>query len=588
VPRMARFVELAAVLSVLVCCSLAAPALAIVPEDAVTGTPNSSNWFSGSLLQQPGLNCSTAILGSSYTEIMVSGIAAYGGAPGGGIPKVGDPYWTSFLISIPGNPCGPGSSSVQTELVLPPNTSVDTSRQIRCFGEPRSQNTFVELTGGSWNAFGSSGPYCPSSAGPGIYNQGALSFGFRPLASGQLFQIFVPVKSTATLVGAGTSPADGFRWLTNATGVYANPGLSTVWANVLPGGTPSGPFVYFTGPPAIPFWDTSSGTPDAARNRVEFFANLSSSGFGGSFCFDIRRLDGKIPDTVTDCAFAKSAGGWNDVVAPGGNGLLKVQATGSALGPNGGYAPFSFDQPTTPGNPLTGEWDVPMRITWSFNYNDNGPKVVSNSADFRTLAGPDADGDGVPDASDACAAVKGTLTNGCLPGPEADPDKDGVYGGADLCPTADGQGAANGCPGGVVAPAAPTGQPPGALPVTPAPPVSGALAAKRGSLLRRAALGKGLSLRFTCSRDASARVKLLVSRKVAKGLKLKAKGATVPIATGKGVCRAPTGGSVKLKLLPAAKRRVGRARKRFAATVQLVLSAPGSTDATTLLPVKVG
>ena len=581
--------RLLAVLAVLVSCALAAPALAIVPEDAVTGTAGSSNWFSGSLLQQPGLNCSTAILGSSYTEIMVSGIAAYGGAPGGGIPKVGDPYWTSFLISIPGNPCGPGSSSVQTELVLPPNTAVDTSRQIRCFGQPRNQNTFVELTGGSWSAFGSSGPYCPTSAGPGFYNPGALSFGFRPLASGQLFQIFVPVKSTGPLVGIGASPADGFRWLTNATGVYANPGLSTVWANVLPSGTPSGPFIYFTGPAAIPFWDTSSGTPDASRNRVEFFANLSTSGFGGDFCFGIKRLDGKIPDTVTDCAFARSAGGWTpDPVPAGGTGLFKVTATGSALGPNGGYAPFSFDKPTTPGNPLTGEWDVPMRITWTFNYNDGSPKMVSNSADFRTLAGPDADGDGVPDASDACPAAKGTLPNGCLPGPEADPDKDGVYGAADLCPAVDGQGAANGCPGGVVPAAAPSGQPPGALPATVTPSVSGALAAKRGSLLGRAALGKGLSVRFTCSRDASARLKLLVSRKVAKGLKLKAKSQAVPIATGKGACKALTGGTAKLKLLPAAKRRVAHARKRFAATVQLVLSAPGSADATTLLPVKVG
>ncbi len=213
--------------------TIAAPvASAVVPETEVAGA--SAKWFSGSLLQQPGLNCSTAILGESYTEIMVSGIAAYGGAPGGGVPAVGQRYWTSFLISIPGNPCGSGSSLVQTELVLPPGTSVDSSAPIRCFGEPRNSNTFVELTGGSWSAFGGSGPYCPSAPGPAVYNQGALSFGYRPLASGQLFQIFVPVKSTQQLVGAGTSPADGFRWLTNATGVYANPGLSTVWANVFP------------------------------------------------------------------------------------------------------------------------------------------------------------------------------------------------------------------------------------------------------------------------------------------------------------------------------------------------------------------
>jgi hypothetical protein len=83
-------------------------------------------------------------------------------------------------------------------------------------------------------------------------------------------------------------------------------------------------------------------------------------------------------------------------------------------------------------------------------------------------------------------------------------------------------------------------------------------------------------------------VKLLVSRKVAKGLRLKAKGTTVVVATGKGACTARAGGTAKLKLVPAAKGRVGRSRKRFAATVQLVLSAPGSPDATALVPVKVG
>jgi hypothetical protein len=557
--------------------AFATPALAVVPEAAVTGPTNSSNWFSGSLLQQPGLNCSTAILGSSYTEIMVSGIAGYGGAPGGGIPKVGDPYWTSFLISIPGNPCGPGSSSVQTELVLPPNTAVDPSRPIRCFGQPRNQNTFVELTGGSWSAFGSSGPYCPTAPGPAFYNQGALSFGFRPLASGQLFQIFVPVKSTGTLVGAGTSPADGFRWLTNATGVYANPGLSTVWATVLPGGLPSGPNVYFTGPPAIPFWKVDNPgdpvTPDAQKNRVEFFANLSTTGLGGTFCLDIKRLDTMA--TVADCALAKSAGGWNDVIPAGGNGLFKVTATGSVLGPNGGYVPFAYDMP--------GEWDVPMRITWTFDPTGAAPPVA-NSADFRTLAGPDTDGDGVADVSDACATVKGTLGNGCLPAPEADPDKDGVYGAADSCPSTDGQGAQNGCPGGVVpAQASGTSTPGPALPA----PLTGGLGLRKGAKLKRSALTKGLPVAVTCTRDAQAQVRLAVTRKTAKALKLKVKGPTLTIATGRGGCTLLKGARPKLKLTPAAARALRRARRPFTASLVLQLTAGDTGAATSTTPVKV-
>lgn len=107
-----------------------APAAAVNPPDVVGGV--GSKWTSGTLLSQTGLNCSTAILGSAYTEIMVSGIASYGGLPS--VPKVGDEYWTSFLVSIPGNPCGSGSANVVTTMILPPSTEIDTSRQIRCFG----------------------------------------------------------------------------------------------------------------------------------------------------------------------------------------------------------------------------------------------------------------------------------------------------------------------------------------------------------------------------------------------------------------------------------------------------------------------
>ena len=193
---------------------------AVVEPPQIVGGSN-SKWTSGNFIQQAGLNCSTAILGSSYTEIMVSGVASYGGLPA--VPKVGQPYWTAFLVAIPGNPCGSGSSSVVTTLVLPPHTSVDSSRPIRCFGLPRNhdENTpWQDLAGQSWSFLGSSGPYCPTQPSISPYHQGGLQFGFRPLANGQLFWIFVPVTSDAELKGAAApSPGDGFTWLTDATGV---------------------------------------------------------------------------------------------------------------------------------------------------------------------------------------------------------------------------------------------------------------------------------------------------------------------------------------------------------------------------------
>src|SRR5688572_5860367 len=132
------------VLAVAVVASLALPSSAAAisdPQQAIGG-PNSS-WFSGSLIQQTGENCN--VLGEPYTEVMVSGVGSYGGAPGGGAVHVNDPYWVSLLVSIPGNPCGSGSASVATDLALPAHTQYDSSRQIRCFGTQRFSNDFFEV-----------------------------------------------------------------------------------------------------------------------------------------------------------------------------------------------------------------------------------------------------------------------------------------------------------------------------------------------------------------------------------------------------------------------------------------------------------
>lgn len=551
-------------------CALAAsatPALAALdpPQEAVGGA--NSKWVSGTLLSQTGLNCSTAIIGSSYTEIMVQGIASYGGLPA--VPKVGDPYWTAFLVSIPGNPCGSGSSSVVTTLVLPPNTNVDSARPIRCFGLPRSSgSSWQELTGQSWSFLGSSGPYCPTAPSVSPYHSGGLQFGFRPLANGQLFWIFVPVKSTGQLVGAGASPPDSFRWLTDATGVYSNPGLSTVWANVLPGGASSSPFIFFTRDPTIvPFWDATAPDlpgPVPTHSRAEWFANLYSAFQPGFFCWELYRgatASGSPEHTCTSGA----AGPWNGNVTNISDSWFVEGG-----GPNKGYVPFSYDD-DPPGTTFT--------VRWKFTYA-SGTQTVFKDATFRTLNGPDPDGDGVGANEDGCPDAKGTLANGCLPGVQEDPDQDGVYGAADLCPASAGNGALNGCPGGIV----PEAQKPEvkALVAT--------LQVKRGALFKKAALGKGAPVKFECSVDSAAKGTLSITAKVAKtlGIKTKKKQKLVGIAAGKGQCKAGSGGSLKLKLARATAKKVKKARKKFAATLAVSLTAPGQTPVTAKQPVKVG
>ena len=567
--------------------ALLAMALAVLPaagaHAAATEPPQllapGSKWISGNILQQTGLNCSTAIIGSSYTEVMVSGSASYGGLPT--VPRVGQPYWTGFLVSIPGNPCGSGSSSVVTTLILPPSTRVDTSRQVRCYGLPRvrDENTpWQDITNQSWSFLGSSGPYCASQPSISPYHQGGLQFGFRPLANGQFFWIFVPVISDAPLIGAGgPSPGHGFTWLTDATGVYANPGRSFVWANVLDNALGSNPFVYFAREPAaIPYWkedapnDPGNGNI-TTKSRVEWLANLYSAGKTGAFCWELYK---GTPDGSPDLSACppSSFPGWNSAIDTSGD-LWQVFGSGDARGPNGGYSPLYYDD--DPPNTF-------FTVRWRF-IPSTGPAVFKD-ATFTTLAGPDQDGDSVPNnGADACPGVKGTLPNGCLPAVQDDPDKDGVYGGADQCPSQDGQGSLNGCPGGIV--------PPPPKPPEPDPqPVSlvATLLTKSGALFKTASLAKGAPVKFECTVDSAAAGMLSITKKTAAKLGIRTRKKSVGIASGKGRCTTAGGGSLKLKLVRAYASKVKRARKKFPASLAIKLTAPGQIPVTVKRGVKVG
>ena len=526
---------------------MSAPALGVNPETEVAGA--TSKWFTGELIQQTGLNCSTAILGEPYTEVMVSGYSSYGGAPNGGLPRVGQGYYTSLLLAIPGNPCGSGVSAVETEVILPPGTQVDTSRPIRCFGQPRGANTFLELTGGTWSHLGSTGAYCPTQVGPAIYTQGAVSVGFRPIVNGQFFQVFVPVISSTQLVGLGNFN-DRFMWTVTATGVYANPALSSVWANVFPASNVGqGPFVYFARQPAaIPYWDAAASSSPDLRNRVELFANFYTAGLAGIVSYVMTRTDtnATVWSSSSDPSFNGAVGAGQD--------LVQINATGTAAGPNGGYSPVAFDPPGTPGN-VAGEWNVPMRVTWTFTPTGGVP--VSGTSSFTTLPGPDGDGDGVADATDACPLVKGTLANGCLPSPLTDPDGDGVFGVADLCPIVDGKGRLDGCP-----------------PVAPSPPlVTTSVGTKKQAIFRSAALAKGIKVPITCTGAVRVTVRVVVTKKLAKArLALAAPAAGLIVASGIGDCS--PGATVMVKLVSKPKLRTKlRALKAFL-PAQLVVKVP--------------
>lgn len=600
---------LATLLTALIaCCAAAAPAGALIPEVAVGGAQ--SRWFSGSLIQQTGQNCS--ILGAPYSEVMVSGIGSYGGR--NGVVKVGDQYWTAVLLSVPGNPCGLGSAGIATDLLLPHGTSIDTTRQIRCFYLSRNAtrvDQFSEVTGQTWEGFGSRGQICPAQATPSIYHSGGYSIGFRPLVNGGQLQIFVPVRSANRLLGM--AGPDRFMWMTNSVGVYANPGGSEVWANVFDN-LGDQPYVYFAREQsAVPFWKPDAPqTPLDLRNRTEFWANFYVAGRAGRVSFEIRRTDTPTPALVIDSS--NPAAGFDGTVGAGQE-LIQILPAADVTGPNGGWAPFAWDKPGQNGN-VRGEWNTPMTIRWTFTPQVGAP--VHGTQSFRTLAGPDGDGDGVADVADACPAVRGTTADGCLPVAPPDPDGDGFFGELDRCPAAAGPGSLDGCPVNQPPPAGGGEEPPpgggGGGGGTPPPggggggggtPPGGAggggtapvarpaaaqlvatVRAKRGARLTAAALHRGSKVRFACSHAAGATVALTVAGRAARALGLKGRAPALARATVR--CGAGRDATVTLKPAAAVLRKLARQRRPLPATLTVALTAPGATPGGASVAVKVG
>ena len=178
-----------------------------------------------------------------------------------------------------------------------------------------------------------------------------------------------------------------------------------------------------------------------------------------------------------------------------------------------------------------------------------------------------------------CPAVKGTLPNGCLPAVQDDPDKDGVYGAADLCPAAGRPGRAS------------TAASAESSPRSPKPPENKTLVAtlltKSGTAFKRASLAKGAPVKFECTVDSAGSGVLSITKKVAAKLGIKTKKKTVGIASGKGPCKAVGGGTLKLKLVRAYKKKVMKAKKPFPASLAVKLTALGQTPVTVKRPVKV-
>lgn len=423
------------------------PAQALVDDPHALVAGAGKKWFSGNLLSMWGLNCSNAILGSSYSEIMIQGYADYGGAPSGGAPKVNETFYAVINLSEPGIPCGSGISIPELRLRLPANMQIDTQKPIRCFVTPRFQNGYEETTNaGNWvieairDAHGNplTGPWCRQN--PYQVDQFTWSIGTPAMVNGTMHQVFVPIRSTTTQSNTA------LQWEVRDPVTYEGMQLSEarMWvfpANADPGSTG----FFFPDKPVIPYW--AQGVPPGSENRAEFFMNLYTGGQSGYVCFEVRNKSNN--SLVWSCNMDP---GFNGTVTAG-MGVVQLLPTGAVKGPNGGYAPFAFDPP---------EYDKDYTVQWFFKDSQNGSimRAQSPKIDFHSLAGPDGDGDGVIDQADQCPATKGTKdNNGCPPALPPDTDGDGVVGVADKCPDVPGQGSLDGCPP-ATGPTQPPAQPP--------------------------------------------------------------------------------------------------------------------------------
>jgi hypothetical protein len=504
----------------------------------VTGISN-SKWTIGDSGQTYGTNCSTAILGSSYPEIMEMAFSGYGGLAGS--VRVGSSYWAMLHLAVTGNPCPKGSDIIFTDLTMPPGTSFDSSRQIKCFSTGRDGSNFYDSTNEGWdmrpigiNAYGRTCPTgpTPSSTGYGV------GFDFRGLASGQHFVMYVPVKSTQNLIGAGNSE-HRFVWLVNPSLAYNYFGTQT-WANVFPNSS-SSPYIYFTRQPSVvPFW--KSDAPAGEQNLVEMFVNLYSDYKPGTFCYDLFAGATATGVPILHCVgFASTIDSSSDIWFAKGNG------------PNGGAVSFRFD-PEDYGQTFT--------LRWYFTPSPSGPTIYSDPITFKALSGPDDDGDGIAnDGTDQCPSDKGEAPTGCSKSLAmiADSDGDGVIGANDKCPTLGMIGATDGCP---------------------------TLTAKFGKLptFKRAKLAKGVTFPVSCSLASPVKANLTVSRSVAKKLKIKlAKGArSATIGSAKGSCKVSGGAKLKLKLSSKAKKPVTRSRKSISANLTVTFTPAGGVAPVTL------
>ena len=260
------------------------PSAEAAPEDSPFAR-RAPGWHE--LGEDAGLTYNCTILGGGYYENLGRAWAGWYGDIGVS-PATNDVYYVKAGWGVSGFPCGSGGAQVHVEMVLPAYTKLAISQQnpVRCFYDGL-QSDYHEIPND-----------CPQNPGTG-YN-GGPSFdppgqATWPTASGTLFEIFVPVKTTQPL--NGIQPPDGTPCNTCLyVGAWMIDGTYSPW--VYPkvpiyvagsGGPPPEPSVNYPAPSTGQLQYNTGLKLVTAR----LYANIFSEGTTGTVQFEMGNKEGE-------------------------------------------------------------------------------------------------------------------------------------------------------------------------------------------------------------------------------------------------------------------------------------------------------
>jgi hypothetical protein len=242
-------------------CVAALLLLGVFPAPASAAT---LKWIDGLFAYQYDTYCD--LLGGNTIETAAISYVGYYGAMDLTWPLVGQPYVGHIVTGAAGNGCYAGYQLLNTEVTLPPSTSltIDAAHPIKCY--------FISSRGVVSDVTADPTVNCVQTAQAGIHG-GQYSLGQRIVPTGGQFEIQFWMTTSAVLKGSQTSTDRMYGYVTDAT---ASPFTVTpfqwVWVSATGGtGTPN---VSYPNPSATLITDTT-GTITTVVNCYGLTGNIS-------------------------------------------------------------------------------------------------------------------------------------------------------------------------------------------------------------------------------------------------------------------------------------------------------------------------